>query len=380
MPTHYDVIIAGIGAMGSATMMQLALRGKRVLGLEKFDLGHQMGSSHGRTRLVRAAYFEGSAYVPMVLRAIELWKELGKKVGKPLFHQGGTLDIAPESADIVQKSLQSCLDNNLAYQSFDAAGLAKRYPAFRINPGMIGLFQPNGGFVESENAILAHVDLALAAGADVLMNTPMHSFAPTADGGVRVDTPSGAFTAGSLIVSAGAFVGKLVPSMASVARPVRQAVVFLAPNDRSVLTADKLPGFTFLAEDGHYYGLPLHDFPGLKIGGPHLSRVPIDPYDSDRTALDEQVALIRGFARRHVPAADGEPLVKKSCIYAWVDDEHFVIDHMPGMEQVVIASPCSGHGYKFASVMGEILADMATGRTPAFDLSMFRLDRPSLAA
>jgi sarcosine oxidase len=377
---HYDVIVAGVGAMGSSAVMQLAARGKRVLGIEKFHLGHQMGSSHGRTRLLRLHYFEGSAYVPMVRRAVELWNETGHRYGRTLFHPIGAIDIAPSSAPVVHQSQQACDDHGLRYDLLDASGITRRFPAFRVSPDMIGLFQPDSGYIESENAILAHASLASADGAAIKVDCPMLDFTPTADGGVRVATPAGVFTAGALVLSVGAWIGKIVPTLSRVFRPVRQSIVFLNPIDRRFLSPDQLPGFTFLADDGHYYGFPLLDHPGIKIGGPHLSRKDIDPDDADRKHLPEQVEFVRNFARKHLPDAAGEPLTLGGCMYTWVEDEHFVIDRHPSMPQVIIASPCSGHGFKFASVMGEILADLALGKDPAFDLSMFSLARPSLAA
>jgi sarcosine oxidase len=380
MFTHFDVIVAGVGAMGSSALMQLARRGKRVLGIEKFHLGHQMGSSHGRTRLLRLHYFEGSAYVPMMKRAVEVWNDTGKRAGRTLFHPIGAVDIAPEGSGIVENARQSCLENGLTHEMLDSAEIRRRFPAFRVDDRAIGLFQPDSGYVESENAILAHAGLATADGADIRVDCPLLDFAPTADGGVSVRTPAGTFTAGSLILSVGAWIGKVVPQFDAIFRPVRQTIAFLNPLERRWLTPKHLPGFTFLAEDGHYYGFPLLDHPGMKIGGPHLSFKTIDPEIEERRHLPDQLALIRDFARRHVPDAAGEPLTLGGCIYTNVADEHFVVDYLPGAPQVIIASPCSGHGFKFASVMGEILADMATGATPAFDLSMFRIDRPALGA
>ncbi len=379
MSMHFDVIVAGLGAMGSATLMQLAERGKRVLGLEKFDLGHGMGSSHGRTRLFRLAYFEGSAYVPMLRRALELWQDTGKRAGKTLLHRSGSLDIAPQGSGVVESALQSCLNNDLAYETFDAVGLRKRFPAFRLDPEHIALFQPDGGFLECENAMQAQIGLARASGAEIRVNCPLLEFDTTSDGGVRVRTPEGDFTAGSLVLSVGAWIGKTLPAHARLFRPVRQTIAFLKPLDRQHLTPDRLPGFTLLADGGHYYGLPIHDHPGIKIGGPHLSRLAIDPDLDDRKHNAEQLSKIRAFASRYIPDAAGEPLVLGGCMYTWVEDEHFVIDHLPGAKQVIIASPCSGHGFKFSSVIGEILADLSTTGEAGFDLSMFRLDRPALA-
>ena len=188
---HYDVIVAGVGAMGSAACWHLAKRGLRVLGLERFDLGHAMGSSHGLTRIIRLAYFEGSHYVPIVRRAHQLWQETGDAAGLKLLHVTGSLDLAPEGAGPVESSLQSCLDHGLAHEVLDQAEIARRFPAFQLPSGHLGLWQPDGGFVASEKAIYAHVGLAQSKGAEIRTGEPMLDWRPTADGGVIVRTERG---------------------------------------------------------------------------------------------------------------------------------------------------------------------------------------------
>ncbi len=193
---HYDVIVAGVGGMGSAACHHLAKRGQRVLGLERFELGHGMGSSHGMTRIIRLAYFEGSQYVPLVRRAHELWQETGREAGMDLLYVTGSADLAPEGAGQVESSRQSCLEHGLTHEILSHADLAKRFPAFRLPKGHIGLWQPEGGFVASERAIYAHVGLAQSNGAEIRVNEPVLDWKPTAHGGVEVTTERGRYTAG----------------------------------------------------------------------------------------------------------------------------------------------------------------------------------------
>ena len=225
MPSsHYDVIVAGVGAMGSAACWQLAKRGLRVLGLERFDLGHGMGSSHGLSRIIRLAYFEGSHYVPIVCRAHRLWSETGEQAGLKLLHVTGSLELAPKGLGPVESSLKSCLDHGLEHEVLDRGEIARRFPAFQLPEGHIGLWQPGGGFVASEKAIYAHVGLAQSQGADIRTNEPLLDWTPTADGGVTVRTERGSYSAGRLVITSGGWIADAVPALAERVRTVRQAI------------------------------------------------------------------------------------------------------------------------------------------------------------
>jgi sarcosine oxidase len=371
----YDVIVAGVGGMGSAACWHLAKRGQRVLGLERFDLGHGMGSSHGMSRIIRLAYFEGSQYVPIVKRAHELWRETGEAAGMDLLYVTGSVDLAPEGAGFVESSRQSCLDHDLPHEVLDRAELAKRFPAFTLPEGHLGLWQPGGGFVASERAIYAHVGLAQAKGAEIRTNEPVLEWQPTADGGVTVRTGRGTYTAGRLVLTSGAWMDTLNPALAPHIRTVKQAIGWFTVKTPELFRMGRFPVFILTVEEGNFYGFPLWEHPGFKLGGPHFGREPIDPSDPDRTPSPRQVALIRDCLARYMPGAAGEPLAVKGCIYTVTPDEHFVIDTMPGAPQVSFASCCSGHGYKFASAIGEILSDLAIDGETRFDISPFRLSR-----
>ena len=371
----YDVIVAGVGAMGSAACWHLAQRGLRVLGLERFDLGHGMGSSHGLSRIIRLAYFEGSHYVPIVKRAHELWARTGEEAGLKLLHVTGSLDLAPIGAGPVESSLQSCLDHGLEHEQLDRAEISRRFPAFQLPEGHVGLWQPGGGFVASEKAIYAHVGLAQSRGADIRTNEPMLDWAPTADGGVTVRTERGSYSAGRLVITSGGWISDAVPALARQLHTVKQAIGWFTTRRPELFREGAFPVFILTAEEGSFYGFPLYEHPGFKIGGPHFAREPIDPREPDRTPSPRQVALIQDCLKRYLPDAAGAPLTLKGCVYTVSPDEDFIIDSVPGVPQAVFASCCSGHGFKFASAIGEILADRATDTPSPFDLSPFSLGR-----
>jgi sarcosine oxidase len=371
----YDVIVAGVGAMGSAACWHLARRGLKVLGLERFDLGHAMGSSHGLTRIIRLAYFEGSHYVPIVRRAHELWAETGAEAGMQLLHVTGSLDLAPEGAGPVESSLQSCLDHGLTHEVLDGKEIARRFPAFHLPAGHLGLWQPDGGFVASEKAIYAHVGLAQSRGAEIRTNEPLLDWSPTADGGVTVRTERGTYSAGRLVITSGGWIADAVPALAAKLTTVRQAIGWFTTRRPELFRQGAFPVFILSVDEGAFYGFPLYEHPGFKLGGPHFAREPMDPREPDRTPSPRQVALIKECLARYLPDAAGDPLTLKGCVYTVSPDEDFVIDAVPGVPQAVFASCCSGHGFKFASAIGEILADLATSGQSAFDLKPFALSR-----
>ncbi len=371
----YDVIVVGVGGMGSAACYHLATRGVRVLGIERHGIPNDRGSSHGLTRIIRLAYHESPDYVPLVRRAMMLWLEAGDRYGEPLMFTTGSLDLGPGGGAFFSGSLAACREHDLPHEVLTAKAINHRFPAFRLPDDHAGLFQPNGGFVASERAILAYAELARAAGAEIHTGEAVLDFEPVAGGGVRVNTDRGSYDAGRLIVSAGAALGELVPALAPVAVPERQVLGWFEPEDEAPFLPGAMPVTILMVDEGPYFALPVWGAPGVKIGLHHhrYERGPADTLRREPDAEDE--ALLRACLARYMPRANG-PLVRAaSCLYTNTPDEHFIIDTLPGNPEVIVASPCSGHGFKFASVIGEILADLATGKPPRFDLTMFRIDR-----
>ncbi|WP_229708710.1 N-methyl-L-tryptophan oxidase (plasmid) [Tistrella bauzanensis] len=371
---HFDTIVIGIGGMGSAALWQSARRGQSVLGIERFDIGHSMGSSHGLNRIIRLAYFEHPKYVPLLRRAYELWRETEALAGEQLLYITGGIDGGPADGRIVTGALAACVEHDLPHEVLTAAEINRRFPGYRLPDGHAGVYQPDGGFVASERAILAHVSLAVAAGAQLHARETVLGIEP-GNGRVVVVTDRGRYEAGRVIVSAGAWIADLVPGLAGTAVPERQVLGWFLPRRPELFTPAVFPVSNVATDLGHVYQFPSWGIPGFKIGlynhfrerghADHLSREP--------TPADEEA--LRRVIRACFPEADGPILRLAACLFTNTPDEHFVVDTLPGHPEVVVASPCSGHGFKFASVMGEVLADLATTGTSRHDLSLFTYDR-----
>ena len=374
MANTYDVIVAGVGAMGSAACWQLARRGFRVLGLERFAIPHNRGSSHGVTRIIRLAYYEHPDYVPLLRRAYELWRETERKSGQQLLFITGGIDAGRPDSRLVTGSLLSCRTHALAHEVLDAKELQRRFPGFNLPADFIAVYQPDGGFVACERAIVAQVELARAAGAEIRTQELMTKWEATS-GGVRVTTQRGTYEAGRLILSTGAWIADHVPALKGKAVAERQVLGWFEPKKPELFSPDVFPISILETDEGLPYALPVWGVPGFKLGlFRHLhEQGHADALPRETNAKDE--ALLRGIVERYFPQAAGRTLSLQTCLFTNVPDAHFVIDTLPGLPQVIVASPCSGHGFKFAGVIGEILADMATRGTPRFDLRLFSLAR-----
>ncbi len=376
----YDVIVVGLGGMGSAAAWQLARRGQRVLGLERFDIPHAMGSSHGVSRIIRLPYYEDPAYVPLLRRAYELWREAEAATGAELLVTTGSIDASREDDPLFQGALASARLHHLPHEVLRGAEVNGRFPGYRLPEDLRAVFQPQGGLVASERAIVAHVGAAQALGADVRARERVLDWIPDAGGeGVTVVTDKARYRAGRLVLAAGAWAGEMARPLARLAVPERQVLAWLQPCRPDWFGPDRFPVFNIQVEEGRYYGLPVYEVPGFKFGRYHhrnetgaadtLLRAP--------DAADE--ALLRSFGERYFPDGCGPTMALRACMFTNTPDEHFILDHHPDHRQVVLASPCSGHGYKFCSVIGEILADLATGDGGTrHEIGFLRLARPAM--
>ena len=378
MAERYDAIVVGVGGMGSATVFQLAKRGRRVLGLERFDVLHPFGSSHGSNRIIRLAYSEDPSYVPLLRRAYELWHELENLDDRRLMYTTASLEGGLAHGDVFNGALEAAELHHLAFEVLTGEQTNARWPGYRLPADLRVVFQPDGGFLASEECILAHVRQAMSHGAEIHWRECVLEWGPL-DDGVWVRTDRGRYEAGRLVLSAGAWMGKLVPELATLAVPERQVLAWLQPTNRELFQLGRFPVFNLQVEEGRYYGFPEWSIPGFKFGKYHHFEERVDPDAMDRepNARDEEV--LRLFARRYFPDGEGPTVALKACLFTNSPDEHFIIDLHPSHPQVAIASPCSGHGYKFASVVGEIMADLSERGETNHDLSLFRLGRFSAA-
>jgi sarcosine oxidase len=371
---HFDAIVVGVGGMGSAALYHLARRGKRVLGLERFDVPHDMGSSHGLTRIIRLAYYEHPSYVPLLVRAYELWRELERGFGERLLHVTGSIDVGPDGSEIPAGSLHSCRRHGLPYELIDAAEIGRRFPGYRLPSGHVGLLQPEGGFLLPERCVVAHVVAAQALGAEVRAREQVLGWEPRGDG-VRVETDRGVYEADRLILSAGPWAGKLIPGLAELAVPERQVLAWFQPTRLDLFQPDRFPVFNIMVEEGRFYGFPVFGIPGFKLGLYHHLLQTTDPDTVDRDCHREDEAVLRAFAERYFPHGAGPTMALKVCMFTNSPDEHFIVDRLPDLPQVVVAAGFSGHGFKFCSVIGEILADLADVGETTHDIGLFRLGR-----
>jgi sarcosine oxidase len=370
----YDVIVAGLGGMGSSAAYHLASRGKSVLGLEQHTPAHDKGSSHGQSRIIRLAYSEDPAYVPLVLRAYELWEQLERETGEDLMTITGGLMIGPPGSRYFEGSKESAERYDLPYEALDAAELKVRYPVFRPTPDTVALFEERAGFLRPEACVRAHLDRAASLGADLRFEEEILAWEPT-QSGVLVETSSETYEAERLVVSAGAWAPKLLADLGLPLEVTRQLLFWFDPQGGiEPFLPDRFPIFIWEPEDGNsFYAIPAHDGPagGVKVAFFRADGKPADPETIDREVHDEEVEFIRSYIARYVPVLDGEFLDAKTCMYTNTPDEHFVISTHPEYPQVAIAAGFSGHGYKFCSVVGEILADLATNGETDHPIDLF---------
>lgn len=371
---RFDAIVIGLGGMGSATLYQLAQRGKRALGIEQFGIAHDKGSSHGVTRIIRLAYHEHPSYVPLMRRAYELWRDLESTAQEQILHITGSIDAGPPGSSNFDGSLLSCEEHDLPHEVFTSAELMRRFPGYRLPSETMAVFQGEGGFLLPERCISLFVEHAKALGAIANTDELALGWEPTS-GGVRVRTDRGEYEAETLVIAAGAWASKLIPSLRAVAAPERQALLWIETLRPEYFTPEAFPVFNLMVDEGNFYGFPEFGIPGFKLGRYHHLEENVDPDQIDREPNIEDEALLRGFTERYFPDAAGATSSMKVCMFTNSPDEHFIIDQLPDYPQVVVAAGFSGHGFKFSSVVGEVLADLAVYGETNHDINMFRLSR-----
>ena len=392
MSRNFDVIVLGLGGMGSAAACSLAQRGQRVLGLERFQPAHAHGSSHGRSRVFRTAYFEDPAYVPLLLRAHELWRERTRPddTPQPLFVPTGGLMLGRADGALVSGSLRSARLHGLPHELLDAAALRARHPAFRAPPGTVALLDPLAGYVDPELSVRTHLRLAQDAGATLHFGETARGFTAAASGDrVRVDTDRGSYEAGQLVVTAGPWAPALLADLGLPLHVERHVLYWFAPPaGTAAFLPPAFPVYIWETAAGEeFYGFPHQPGPpgGVKVAMFHeaAGSERCTPDTIDRTVHPPEVERMRRCLAGHIPGLAGPLVTAATCMYTRTPDGHFILDRHPRHPNVVLASPCSGHGFKFVPAIGEILADLAappstgtgTAATPARDLSLFALAR-----
>ncbi len=376
MPAVYDRIVLGLGGMGSAALCQLAGRKQRVLGLEQFHPSHALGSSHGGSRIIRQAYFEDPSYVPLLLRAYELWDDLAQATQREFFVQTGGLMAGRPDCDVVAGSTRSALEHGLAHELLDPDQIRRRFPALRPRHDEIALFEAKAGLLFPEECISAHLQKAVATGAEARFGVKVTGWRITPEGLVVVQTDSGEVAAEGLVITAGAWLGQIAPDLGLPLQVERNVMHWFEPKANAEhFGPDQLPIYIVeRPECTPFYGFPNIGGGGIKIGLHHSKNVTTIA-SLDRAVANPEVAEMREILAGWMPDGAGRSIRSAVCMYTNTPDENFVIGQHPLHPQVVLAGGFSGHGFKFCSVVGEVLADLALTGTSRHEIDLFRPDR-----
>lgn len=372
MADRFDVIVLGLGGMGSAALARLARRGLRVLGLEQFSPAHLLGSSHGQSRIIRQAYYEDPAYVPLILRAYELWAELEQQSGRALFLRTGGLMVGYAESELIAGSTRSARQYGLAHEVLGAAEIRRRFPVMRPREDEVGLYEPNAGILFPEECILAHLQAATGAGAEARFGVRVEAWQATPGGGVRVRTGAGELEAGRLVIAAGAWFSAVAPELRLPLQVERNVLHWYDARANAELFAPgRFP--VYLVERRGlptFYGFPDLPGQGIKVAVHHSGEA-TTPAGINRTVDPAEAEAMRTLMAEFLPDAAGAWRRSVACMYTNTPDCHFVIGLHPDHPQVVLAGGFSGHGFKFCSVVGEVLADLAVDGGTRHPIGLF---------
>jgi len=375
----YDVIVVGTGGVGSAACYHLAKRGARVLGIDQFPSGHDRGSSHGETRVIRQAYFEHPDYVPLLLRAYELWRELEGEYGFDLLRQVGLLQVGPPDGMVVRGVLQAAALHGLKVDSLSADEVSRRFPGFRVPMGSVGVFEPAAGYLRVEKCVLSHLSAALHYGAELRTGIVVKSW-QCEGSGVVVERDNGdRFYADKLVITAGPWAPQLLADLGVPLVVRRKHLYWFPTSEQSYHETSGCPTYLYEVPEGVFYGFPQVDELGVKVAEHSGGVVIDDPMNDPRLPDESDLARVEAFLSEYLPGV-GRPCQRRGvCFYTMTPDEHFLIDRHPRHDRVFFTAGLSGHGFKFTSVLGEVMADLAlTGETrlPVGFLGLGRFAKP----
>ncbi|MBL8888920.1 MAG: N-methyl-L-tryptophan oxidase [Planctomycetaceae bacterium] len=379
MNHHFDVLVVGVGSMGSATCYQLARSGVRVLGLEQFNIPHARGSHHGGTRLIRQAYFEHPNYVELLKAVYPLWRELEAETNTELFHQVGALYLGSPDCELVAGSRHAATLHDIPFEWLSKSEVESRFPAFRCQDDWVGFYEPHAGYLNSEAAVAAMSQRALDAGAILLGQTKVVSW-HVQGSQVTVRTEYETYTANRLVLCGGAWANRLLQGSGLSLKVTRQVVAWVWPQNPNVFQAGSLPGWAIDPQpagqyQGIYYGFPLAKNPlGVKLGW-HAPGLETDPDQIAPQVQANDLSWLPSFSERHMPALGSSLLGAATCFYTYSPDGHFIVDQHPQHDNVFFAAGFSGHGFKFAPIIGQALAELTINGSSQLPIDFLSLER-----
>ena len=381
LPTLFDVIVLGVGSMGSSTCYHLAKQGYKVLGLEQFDIPHELGSHGGQSRIIRKAYAEHPDYVPLLQRAYENWKTLENETGTQVYFKTGLLYCGETNDPFIKGVKLSSEKYNIPVEELSQADAQKRYPQFKLPDGYKQLLEPDAGFVTPERSILLFTEQAIKRGAIIRTREKVLQWKRD-NGTISVTTDQGSYQAKKLVITAGPWGGKMIPALANKLTVTRQAIAWMKPKKWDDFTLGNFPCWIIEHGGRDYYGFPI--LPAGQLGGPAGMKLalhfplgnPTDPDAVNRNIDEADEKVLTEALRLLIPDGYESTLSMKTCLYTNSPDQHFIIDHLPGYEKdVAIAAGFSGHGFKFVSVVGEVMADLAMKGQTKLPIGFLRASR-----
>jgi sarcosine oxidase len=385
---NYDAIVLGTGGVGSAALDQLAQRGARALGIDRFDPPHDRGSTHGHTRVIRQAYFEHPDYVPLLKESYRLWRDLEKRVAKRLYHEVGLIEVGPSDGVLVPGVLKAAAEHDLNVQRLSLGDVYERWPGIRTTGDVAAVFEPTAGYLLVEDCVESHLEVAKQAGATLMANTVVHGWTAT-DRGVRVQTDRGDFAAERLVITAGAWASQMLADLNVPLSVRRKSLFWFAADTPEYDVAAGFPVFFFEVPHGlgamqttsgshaFFYGFPKLDHRGVKLAEHSGGREVDDPLNVDRVVDSREQQRIIDVLSGWLPKVSHRLMDHAVCLYTMSPDEHFIVDRHPAHRNVVFAAGLSGHGFKFAPVLGQALAELALDgktRLPIDFLALKRLN------
>ena len=370
----YDVIVLGAGGVGNAALYELARRGVRAVGIDRYSPPHDRGSSHGQTRVIRQAYFEHTDYVPLLKASYRLWRDLEAATGRSLFHEVGLLEVGPADGVVVPGVLRAAAEHGLAVEQLSPSEVERRWPGLRVPDDLVGVFEPSAGYLLVEDCVAANLAAAQAAGATLLADTEVHEW--TADErGVRVRTSAGEIAAAKLIIAAGSWASSMLRDVAVELSVRRKSLFWFAADSPRYDVAAGFPVYLFELPAGVFYGFPRIDGRSVKVAEHTGGATVDDPATVNREIDPNEQHRLEGFLAAHLPDVSPRVTDHAVCLYTMSPDEHFIVDRHPAHPNVHFAAGLSGHGFKVTPVLGRALADLALDGSTGLAIEFLSLRR-----
>jgi sarcosine oxidase len=380
-PGNFDVIVTGVGSMGSASCYWLAKRGYKVLGLEQFDIPNERGSHAGQSRIIRKAYFEHPGYVPLLKRAYENWQQLESLTGTEVYFRTGLVYHGKPGRDMIRGVKEAASLHKIKLDCLTRQQAALQFPQFTVPENFETIYEPDAGFLTPEKVVLLYKEEAIKAGAGIRTKEIVLEWKKE-NGVIKVVTDKNTYYSKKLIITAGAWTGKMLPELNTALTVTRQTIAWVQPKNPNAFSIGNFPCWLLEDEEkGTYYGFPVlpqdrfDGSAGLKVAHHYPGQI-VDPDNVNRQINKEDEEDLRYALSKYLPGANAEVLAWKTCLYTYSKDENFIIDHLPGYDNdVTIACGFSGHGFKFVSVVGEIVADLAIKGNTGLPIDFLRLKR-----